>query len=217
MRPPDSHANRRAPTCVVLDQDAEEALQRAQQGAVDHDRLLALVVRVHVLLRAAAGRPAWSALGGPLALAAAGHSAARPDRPGMSARRREHATGRCAQKRARDTLAARPVVGRPRRAQTASMGPHHLEAVRQVEVELDGGALPPPPDRVLDLDVDLGAVEGPAALVHLPGGHADARSQSRHVCAYGRLQPKQEAVHGRWRAADVNAARTKEVRQSCNA
>lgn len=40
-------------TCVVLDQDAKEALQGAQQGAVDHDWLLALVVGIHVLLHTA--------------------------------------------------------------------------------------------------------------------------------------------------------------------
>ncbi len=72
---------------------------------------------------------------------------------------------------------------------------HHLEAVRQVEVELDGGALPPPPDRVLDLDVDLGAVEGPAALVHLPGDTGTlATALSASACACRHLQPKQEAA-----------------------
>ena len=47
---------------------------------------------------------------------------------------------------------------------------HHVKALRQVEVQLDGGALPPAPDRILDLDVDLGAVERAAALVHLGKG-----------------------------------------------
>ena len=35
-----------------------------------------------------------------------------------------------------------------------------LEADRELEVQLDGGALVLPPEGVLDLDVDLGAVEG---------------------------------------------------------
>jgi len=35
----------------------------------------------------------------------------------------------------------------------------HVEPARQVEVELDGGALPAPSDRVGELDVDLGTVE----------------------------------------------------------
>ena len=42
-----------------------------------------------------------------------------------------------------------------------------VEALGQVEVELHGGALPLAADGVEDLDVDLGAVEGAAALVHL--------------------------------------------------
>ena len=36
-----------------------------------------------------------------------------------------------------------------------------------VEIELDRGALPQPSQRVLDLDVDLRAVESAAAFVHL--------------------------------------------------
>src|SRR5207245_1852144 len=40
-----------------------------------------------------------------------------------------------------------------------------LKPLRQLVVELDGGALPLAPDRVVELDVDLRAVEGPAALV----------------------------------------------------
>ena len=42
-----------------------------------------------------------------------------------------------------------------------------VEALRQVEVKLHGGALPLAPDGVRDLDVDLGAVKRAAALVHL--------------------------------------------------
>ena len=44
-----------------------------------------------------------------------------------------------------------------------------VEALRQVEVELDGAQLPRPAERVLDLHVDLGPVEGAAALVNLVG------------------------------------------------
>ena len=40
-----------------------------------------------------------------------------------------------------------------------------LEPLRQVEIELNGRALPDPPDRVLELDVDLGPVERASALV----------------------------------------------------
>ena len=42
-----------------------------------------------------------------------------------------------------------------------------VEALGQVEVALDGRALPPAADGVGDLDVDLRPVEGAAALVHL--------------------------------------------------
>ena len=41
----------RGRTGVVLHQNAEEALQRAQQRAVDHDGLLPLIVGVHIHLR----------------------------------------------------------------------------------------------------------------------------------------------------------------------
>ena len=44
-----------------------------------------------------------------------------------------------------------------------------LEAFRQVEIQLDGGALPHPSDRVFNLQVDLGSVEGAAALINLVG------------------------------------------------
>mmetsp|Transcript_7151 Transcript_7151/g.16374 ORF Transcript_7151/g.16374 Transcript_7151/m.16374 type:complete len:259 (-) Transcript_7151:1466-2242(-) len=49
------------------------------------------------------------------------------------------------------------------------VGPHVLEAkpLREIEVALHGGALPHPPDSILDLDIDLGAVKGPPSLVHL--------------------------------------------------
>lgn len=40
----------------------------------------------------------------------------------------------------------------------------HVKALWQVEVQLDGGALPLAPNGVLDLDVNLGAVEGAATL-----------------------------------------------------
>ena len=42
-----------------------------------------------------------------------------------------------------------------------------VEPIGQVEVRLHGGALPRPPDGVADLEIDLGAVERPSALVHL--------------------------------------------------
>ena len=42
-----------------------------------------------------------------------------------------------------------------------------LEAFRQGEIQLDGGALPHPADGVLDLEIDFGAVEGAAALINL--------------------------------------------------
>ena len=52
-----------------------------------------------------------------------------------------------------------------------AVGGHVLEgeALRQIEIELDRGALPHPADGILDLEVDLGAVEGTAALIHLVG------------------------------------------------
>ena len=42
-----------------------------------------------------------------------------------------------------------------------------FEAAGEVEVELDGGALPLSTDRVFDLDVDLRAIECPASAVDL--------------------------------------------------
>src|SRR5687767_12576659 len=41
-----------------------------------------------------------------------------------------------------------------------------IELLRQVEVELDGGALPVSPDSVLDFQIDLGAIEGATTLIH---------------------------------------------------
>src|SRR5919199_4645948 len=43
----------------------------------------------------------------------------------------------------------------------------HVEACRHVEVELDGGELPLAPECIFDLEVDLRAIESPAALVQL--------------------------------------------------
>mmetsp|Transcript_9567 Transcript_9567/g.20380 ORF Transcript_9567/g.20380 Transcript_9567/m.20380 type:complete len:233 (-) Transcript_9567:1491-2189(-) len=76
---------------VVLNQDAEEALDGAKDGAVDHDGALLGVLAVNVL---------------------------------------------------------------------------HVKPLGQVVVQLDGGTLPLAPDGVLDLDVDLGAVESTTASVH---------------------------------------------------
>jgi len=78
---------------VVLDEDAEEALDGAEERAVDHVGLVLLAVRPHV---------------------------------------------------------------------------GEVEALGQVEVELDGSELPGAPEGVLDLHVDLRAVERAAALVDLP-------------------------------------------------
>ena len=39
--------------------------------------------------------------------------------------------------------------------------------MRELEVELDGPALPFSPERVLDLEVDLRSVEGPVSLIDL--------------------------------------------------
>ena len=60
-------------------------------------------------------------------------------------------------------------------------GSLEAEALRQVEVHLYGRALPRAADGVLDLHVDLGTVEGPAALVHAvgPALAAERRSQRR--------------------------------------
>ncbi len=100
-----AHLDRRQPrregAGVVLEQHAEEALDRAEQGAVDHDRALARAVGADVL---------------------------------------------------------------------------QAEALRLVEVHLDGRQLPLAADGVTDLDVDLRAVEGAAALVDLVGQAARASS-----------------------------------------
>ncbi|OPZ75500.1 MAG: hypothetical protein BWY79_01949 [Actinobacteria bacterium ADurb.Bin444] len=77
---------------VVLDDDAEEALDRTQNGAVQHDRPVALVVFTDVL---------------------------------------------------------------------------QLEAVGHGEVELAGGALPGATHHILDMEVDLGPIEGTVAGVQL--------------------------------------------------
>ena len=46
---------------------------------------------------------------------------------------------------------------------------NEIELLRQVEVELDGGALPGAPQGVGDLNVDFGAVKGPAAFIYIEG------------------------------------------------
>ena len=74
----------------MLEEDGEEALDRSEQGPVDHDRTVPGVVLADVL---------------------------------------------------------------------------HLEALRHLEVDLDRGDLPGPPDGVADLHGDLRAVEGAAARV----------------------------------------------------
>mmetsp|Transcript_30352 Transcript_30352/g.51992 ORF Transcript_30352/g.51992 Transcript_30352/m.51992 type:complete len:288 (-) Transcript_30352:750-1613(-) len=53
---------------------------------------------------------------------------------------------------------------RPSRARPRSI--LQLEPLREIEIALDGGALPAAADRILDLDVDLRPVEGSSALVH---------------------------------------------------
>lgn len=47
-----------------------------------------------------------------------------------------------------------------------------VKSIRQVEVRLDSGTLPRPPDRIADLQVYLRAVKRPSALVHLKGSTA---------------------------------------------
>ena len=41
-----------------------------------------------------------------------------------------------------------------------------VEALREIEVELHGGSLPRPPDRIDQLEVQLGSVKGAASLIH---------------------------------------------------
>src|SRR5690242_8109710 len=78
----------------MLGEDADEALERAEDRAVDHDRTLGLAVRVDVLER---------------------------------------------------------------------------KPVRLLEVDLDRRDLPSPAERVLDIDVDLRAIEGAVARIELEG------------------------------------------------
>src|SRR6266446_6181036 len=49
------------------------------------------------------------------------------------------------------------------------------------EVHLDGGELPPPPQRVLHVDVDLGPVEGAAALVQIGDEIVRTQSLIKHI------------------------------------
>ena len=56
-----------------------------------------------------------------------------------------------------------------------------VEALGQVEVDLDRRALPLPPDRVVDLDVDLRRVEDAAALVELVRNFAYAESRPQRL------------------------------------
>src|SRR5712692_4249775 len=59
----------------------------------------------------------------------------------------------------------------------------HVEALRQVQVDLDRGALPLAADRVLHLDVDLRRVENATAFVDLVRDFADAeRIGQRLLC-----------------------------------
>lgn len=44
---------------------------------------------------------------------------------------------------------------------------HHLEPLWQVEVQLDGTALPLATQHILDLDINLGPIEGPPSLINL--------------------------------------------------
>ncbi len=53
--------------------------------------------------------------------------------------------------------------------QTVLTDEGHIEALRQVEVELDRAQLPLAADGVRDLDVDLGAVERGLTLIHPVG------------------------------------------------
>jgi len=45
----------------------------------------------------------------------------------------------------------------------------HVKALWLIEIELDGSHLPLAPQGILDLEVDLGAVKGAAALIDLIG------------------------------------------------
>src|SRR5207237_9638340 len=56
-----------------------------------------------------------------------------------------------------------------------------VEALGQVEVGLDRRALPLPPDRVVDLDVDLRRVEDAAALVELVRNFAYAERRPQRL------------------------------------
>jgi len=113
---------RLALTCIVLDQDAEEALQGAQQGAVDHDRLLALVVRVNVLLRAAAAGPHGQGSAACLHSQLPAAQQRSLTTQGCERAAASTATSKCTQKLAHDTVAARPKMGRPQPTRAAGRG-----------------------------------------------------------------------------------------------
>ena len=98
-------------TGVVLDQNAEEALQRSEQGPVDH---------------------VW------------------------------------------------PLFG------SVPIDEGHVEALRLIEIELNRRQLPLPPDRVLDLQVDLGPVECSAAFIDFI---AEAFFLNRPPQRFGRIVP----------------------------
>ena len=55
--------------------------------------------------------------------------------------------------------------------------------IRHLEVQLDGAALPGTAERILQMEVDLGAVEGAVALVDLVVHSKLARGQSRRPCS----------------------------------
>ena len=89
-----------------------------------------------------------------------------------------------------------------------------VEALRQLVVGLDGGHLPLASERVLDEDVDLRRVEGPAALDR---GRRPCRPRraaraggSRHA---PRTRRSRAASPGAWRAS--RAARSRTARTAC--
>ena len=86
-------------------------------------------------------------------------------------------------------------------------GVFELEALREVEVELDGGELPHAAEDVDEFDVDLGAVEGGFAGDGLEGeaafGEDVMRERSLDGCAQSSGVPMKSLLPGsdpRWRA-----------------
>lgn len=192
----DAALHRRQPqwkgASTVFYKNPKKALNRAKDGSMHHDWLLLLIPLICICLQHSSGRLTTRYS---LSLSMVQKTCLSTGTSLKAARRRasprELAWCNCLitdiamQQRSKDTHSCTRMFTSCSRRKVCNLNPrsfsqgnfrsfsralhmrHHLEPLRQVEVELNGAALPFAPQHILYLDIDLGPIEGSPTLINL--------------------------------------------------